>query len=578
MIDKITRGDRMRGLVAYLLREGPDHRPSAHARADAHGQVEVHTDPHVIASSAGVDVPLGRTLTAGEQSYLASQLDIPKALFETDVHGGYVWQLSLTNHRDDPELSDEQWAGIAREAMSKLGFDDGTKAACPWVAVRHGVSAGGNDHMHVAVSLVRENGTVANNWNDRFKMSELCRELEDRFALTVVGGRHAESNTQWPTREGFEIAQRTPDAPQPSDDGPRLTPAQETALVVRGVAAASLDEAEFVRRLHDAGYQVRPRAAPGDSTKVAGYSVKPIHGEDLEWRAGGKLAKDLALPRLREQWIERGGQPVADERAAWRSPSRPAGRHGVADVDKIPGGERAGDVGQRETRPVAPERWDDAVAWTRETTAAVEAGVVDPAAAARSASGVAAALSARLEETPGPLAALSEQLARQTHPKPATPRPATPPAPQGDTLRTFTAVALVALQGSRTGRQLTAILLVIELAKLAEAIAERNRLRTQPAQANNLRRSIGPVRVAAAASQAGSGPWRVESDMAPSTPAPPPPPPPKRTPQTTRTRPADKPKAPTRPVTQPGKKFGPTREEQEVLRRLQEQRDRDRGR
>lgn len=564
MIAKITRGQRMRGLVTYLFREGADGRESAQARAAAGGQVEVHTDPHVVASSAGVEVAVGRPLTKVEQSDLATQLDTPKALFESDVRGGYVWQLSLTNHRDDGELSDEEWAGVAREAMAKLGFDDDTKAACPWVAVRHGLSAGGNDHMHVAVSLVREDGAVASWWNDRFKMSELCRELEDRFSLTVVGGRHGETPTQWPGRAEFERAQRDPDAPQPIEGEPRWTPAQEMAIVVRGVAAASVDEAEFVRRLHDAGYEVRPREAPGDHTKVVGYSVRPVHGDDRSWRAGGKLAKDLGLPRLREQWRERGGQPVVDGRAAWRSPKRGPARH--RGVDEIPI-EQRGDPGEREAQSVDAARWDDAVRWTRETTAAVEAGSVDPGDVAHGAAGVAAALSVRLEGgEPGPIAGLAAQLARHPGAERRSTAPPPPNEPPSDSpnylVGALAAAAVIAVQGTRIGSRLSVLVLAVELARLGEALAERNRTRQQLAYARALERSTAPVRTAAEASRGGDGPWTV--DTTPQAPVPPPP----------------APTLPAEPQTRPERPAGPSPAEIEALRRRQEQqrRDNERGR
>lgn len=114
-----------------------------------------------------------------------------------------MWHLSLTNHRDDGQLSDEQWAEAVREVMGRLGFDDASKAPSPWVAVRHGISAGGNDHVHVAVSLVREDGSEARTWNDRIKVSAVCKELEERFQLAVVGGRHGPTDARWPDRQEF---------------------------------------------------------------------------------------------------------------------------------------------------------------------------------------------------------------------------------------------------------------------------------------------------------------------------------------------------------------------------------------
>ena len=43
-----------------------------------------------------------------------------------------------------------------------MGFTEiSGKADCRWVAVRHGLSKAGNDHIHIAVNLVREDGAKA---------------------------------------------------------------------------------------------------------------------------------------------------------------------------------------------------------------------------------------------------------------------------------------------------------------------------------------------------------------------------------------------------------------------------------
>ena len=76
------------------------------------------------------------------------------------------------------------------------------------------------------------------------------------------------------------------------------------ALNVRAAAAASNDEAEFVRRLRRQDLIVRPRYAQGTTDVVAGYSVaeRPTQGERPIWYGGGNLGRDLTLPRLRSEW------------------------------------------------------------------------------------------------------------------------------------------------------------------------------------------------------------------------------------------------------------------------------------
>src|SRR5690606_32735594 len=121
-----------------------------------------------------------------ERRHLCDELEVPHRFYETEVRGGYVWHLSLTNRGDDRDLSDTQWADAVRFAMVEMGFDPGDPdgaggggAGCPWVAVRHGRSRGENDHVHVAVSLVRDDGTTAKVWQDYRRIGAIASQLEE---------------------------------------------------------------------------------------------------------------------------------------------------------------------------------------------------------------------------------------------------------------------------------------------------------------------------------------------------------------------------------------------------------------
>src|SRR5262249_43885994 len=153
---------------------------------------------------------------------------------------------------------------IARESVKGMGFEAEGKAPARWVAVRHGRSAGGFDHIHLVVDLVREDGTKASIWRDRVTMSQLCARFEREHGLRVVGGRvgagrpgNARAGLQRAVREG------------------RAEPVRERlAREVRSAAVASATEAEFVRRLRESGQVlVRPRYARGGRVQVVGYSV-----------------------------------------------------------------------------------------------------------------------------------------------------------------------------------------------------------------------------------------------------------------------------------------------------------------
>lgn len=234
MIQRITHGSDPGGLVRYLV--GP-------------GKHDEHTQPHVIAASPGMSVPIGEALSAEEAQELAFDLELPRRLFGTEVmvttrqpdgvtlrQDAPIWHLSLSLHPTDGALSDEQWAQIVTGAVHRMGFDadpNTARAGCPWVAVHHGRNTSGCDHVHVAVSRVREDGTIAGNRYDRLKLGTYSAQMEDRYALTVVQGRRHGCVPQ-PGRVEQDLAARRT---QPE------TARQALQRKLRAAATASRDEA-----------------------------------------------------------------------------------------------------------------------------------------------------------------------------------------------------------------------------------------------------------------------------------------------------------------------------------------------
>jgi len=405
VIVRITRGSGMTGLVTYLA--GP-------------GKRNEHSDPHLVAGDGAVlawwdDAQLNRPAAAG----VAAHLDESRRVTGTEVAGGHVWHASLALPAADRRLSDEKWAAITAEFVAAMGFTDaGGRAPCRWAAVRHGVSAGGNDHVHVVVSLVRDDGTKADTWRDYARASAAAAELETRHGLTVIESRSLGRGSAGVTGAEHNKAARL-GQPEPARAG--------VARTVRAVAAASRDEAGFVGAVRDAGLLVRPRYATGGTAAVVGYSVaaRPVAGEPVVWFGGGRLDRDLTLPRLREAWPQAGEQ-TADVVAAWAGrvswpESEPVAAAGIAGVAAPVG---AGDRGTVEfpdpgprPRPVPDPEWAATRAvleGLRRDGLAREVG--DTAGWVRSArdtAGLFAAMSARVEGTrPGPLARTADQLAR----------------------------------------------------------------------------------------------------------------------------------------------------------------------
>lgn len=317
----------MRGLVTYLA--GP-------------GRRNEHADQHVVAGDEWTEL---RFMDAGLDGQaiadLAGHLDSGQSATGKPMKGGHVWHCSLAIGKPDGILSDEEWNRIAHEFIRKMGFDDaeGTKAPCMWTAIRHGLSGAdgdGNDHIHIAVNLVRTDGTKAWIHNDYRRAQQACRELEQEHGLEELatgktkaatrGWQPGEREAQARRRARAKLYRESPSVSWgslPVEERKRLTaaemqedqPRHRLATQIRAAAATSRTEAEFIRRLRGQGILIRPRYARGTTRVVTGYSVaeRPVWGEKPVWYGGGTLARDLRLPRLRDGWTD---SPAASAEAA----------------------------------------------------------------------------------------------------------------------------------------------------------------------------------------------------------------------------------------------------------------------
>jgi relaxase-like protein len=452
VIAKISpgKGSSPVGLMAYLF--GP-------------GRGNEHSDMRVIAADGALGVLDGQRLDArrdrAEVVALGQRLDFARRAFGTEVPGGHVWHMSLALPAGE-HLADEQWAQVAREAMDVLGFSgaDG-KAPCRWVAVAHGESSNENEHIHIAVTLVRGDGTRASIWNDRRKMSKFAAEVERRFGLFVVEGRAGAGKPSL-SRAELERATKTQTEPERT----RL------ARMVRAHAQASADEAEFARRLRDDDQLLaRPRFAAGGRDVVTGYSVALAveAGAAPLWFGGGRTGPDLSLPRLRAGWPD-----TEDRRAeaaqAWAGIVTPG----------------------RESQAFVVEAWPAATEEVRKTTARLKE--LDPndtatwAAVTREAAGVFAALSTSLEPGGGPLAGVADALAElswRRHDQAKASRAAVASSLRG--------VAMVCRQASRTGADDAILGLIVAMFILVRAL---DRARVLTARAEEAQRRLETVRQA----------------------------------------------------------------------------------
>jgi hypothetical protein len=405
MIGKITTGSSGRRLIRYLF--GP-------------GKANEHTDQRVITSGLvmGGEALAGGNLSSGQIAKLGTGLDAAHETFGTDPKGGHILHLSLSLPPDDRHLSDDQWGEIANKAMKALGFESGGVQPAAWMAVGHGTSAHGNQHLHIAASLVRIDGSRVNTWQSKKVLSRVCAEIEASHDLTVVEGREGRG------MPGLNRAELERTAREQQPESPRTA----LARIVREASVTSKDEAEFVRRLRGAGVLVRPRFETGGQDAVVGYSVamRTQYGETPIWFGGGKLAKDLTLPNMRQFWEQTAGDRTAAV-VEWRSAKAVA-----------PG---------RETILGDPDDWMRAVAGVERSVERLRAVPASDLAAwrgvARETAGVFAAWSRRFEgDSPGPMAEVADALARSAQNRPDD------PVPDRAAVRDFRGVAAIAARSA----------------------------------------------------------------------------------------------------------------------------------
>jgi hypothetical protein len=311
MIGKISapRGRRVEPLIRYLF--GP-------------GRGEAHSDAHVVAGwrhPAELEPPL-RANGARDLRRINGLLNQPN-----DARGSFaferpVWHCALRAAPEDKTLSDDEWAQIAHDVMNRTGLsrygeeDQGVR----WIAVRHS-----SDHIHLVAMLARQDGRRPSLSNERYRIRDACRAAESFYGLrsTAPADRTA---SRRPTRAESEKAAR-----RGLEEAPRVT----LRCAVTTAAAASSTAAEFFARLDQVGITVRQRYSAKNPGQVTGYAVA-LPGDvtkdgNLIWYSGGKLAADLTWPRLTQRWAGSGPAQVphprvtaAERNAIWDHAGRVA--------------------------------------------------------------------------------------------------------------------------------------------------------------------------------------------------------------------------------------------------------------
>lgn len=550
MRGKITRGQKMAGLIYYL--QGP-------------GKHNEHTNPHMVAGRGGAverfmwsaDSAV-RVLSKDDAIAIARELDEPHVLHDVKVPWvdpkrkkaalaeGYtetgaramarvedanVWQCSLALRADEAELSDELWGKIAEDFMREMGFDsvDPTDAGSRWVAIHHGKSANGNDHIHIAASMVREDGSLVKLFvqlapgqkpqGDGPRSSQVIQMLERKYNLQIDRDDQAVSPS-YHQAEVETALQMRPDVDAPAVEAGRTAdrPATEAgkkakqqrgepvrfelARRVRAAATAANDEADFVELLaKQLDVVVRPRWSDTEN-KVVGYSVglmsagtdkASVAEADVVWYSGTSLGRDLTITQLRKQWGPGVERSSGMARRAWRANAIGASAPDPAAVaqareklpynapDEVaPAAEPGVDAAEVQRRQLERAR-QELAGWTDYVRSIPAEDGEQVARAAGVVSGVFAAWSARTEPIPGPLAHAANTLARTASRRYSQPRPVMRRRSSGTR-----AAAVLMMASAHTDPAMAWAMVMGQLLAAVEAIADAQAAANNAAAAQRL--------------------------------------------------------------------------------------------
>lgn len=217
----------------------------------------------------------------------------------------HVYHVVVSLGPEEGSYTDEQWAQVATGIVQGMGFSTGHDDlnANAWAAVRHGLSAQGNDHIHIAINQVRQDGQRTRLSNDHRLSQVVRRDLEQRLdfvtPLSHLGHDHRPGQgaplPAYTNKEGGEARERT------VTGHPVVPDRVQLQRLVRAAAGAAGTEAQFIQNVLDQGASLQAaRWASGAQDTVTGYRV--ALDEDARWFTASQLAPDLTLSKLRPHW------------------------------------------------------------------------------------------------------------------------------------------------------------------------------------------------------------------------------------------------------------------------------------
>ncbi|WP_055627810.1 hypothetical protein [Streptomyces hirsutus] len=265
------------------------------------GRANEHVDPHLVASWNGFAPDPGRSphrASKEVEAQLVAQLDQPVKMLGDKAPKYTVWHCPVRAAPEDPILTDAEWANIARRIVAAAGIaPEDDEEACRWVAVRHA-----DDHIHIAATLVRQDGRRPQRDYDQRAVQREARRIEVDYELRRLKPGDGTAAKHPTSKEHFKAKRLGQDA----------TSRDVLRLRVRRAVAAAADEVEFFALLEATGVTVRLKLGPSGDALGCNFALSGDTNDKDEpvFYAGSTLAPDLSLPQIRRRLATTTPEPV----------------------------------------------------------------------------------------------------------------------------------------------------------------------------------------------------------------------------------------------------------------------------
>ncbi|MFR3544030.1 MAG: relaxase/mobilization nuclease domain-containing protein, partial [Bifidobacterium longum] len=206
MIPNIVRGSDPAGLVRYLFGKGRRNEHTDQHLVCASGDMfpSFDMDGKPAASYAEIGRRFDRRYRVRERKDDPFPPDMRGKNNPEREHGRKrVWHCSLAIKAGQGILTDQEWEAVIRDYLTRMNIIDGDDdQGVTWLAVRHGLSANGNDHVHIMVQLAADDGWI-NPFHDRINAQKSCRRMEKtrpelvELARSDTGTRVSWQYGQW---------------------------------------------------------------------------------------------------------------------------------------------------------------------------------------------------------------------------------------------------------------------------------------------------------------------------------------------------------------------------------------------